>query len=95
MNGKMKIRHRANVAIALLKEYWGLGIGTKMFEAMLDAARANPDLMQVELEVVEGNDRAMALYKKMGFEVYGVRPNAIKLKDGTLLSETLMVNKLR
>ena len=95
MNGQMKIRHRANVAIALLKEYWGLGIGTAMFEAMLDVAKANPDLMQVELEVVEGNERAVGLYKKMGFEVYGVRPRAIKLKDGTLLSETLMVNKLR
>ena len=61
---------------------------------MIEAAKSKPDLMQLELEVVEGNERGLGLYKKMGFEVYGVRPNAIKLKDGTLLSETLMMRKL-
>ena len=35
----MKDRHRASVAIALLQEYWHLGIGTTMFEELFLAAR--------------------------------------------------------
>ena len=51
-------------------------------------------LMQLELEFVEGNERGYALYKKMGFEVIGVRPDAFRLKDGTLLKEYMMIKKL-
>ena len=49
---------------------------------------------QLELEVMEGNDRAIRLYEKFGFERFGVRPNAIHLKDGTRPRELLMVKVL-
>ena len=51
--------------------------------------------MQIELEFIEGNTRARALYEKMGFRVCGVRPDAIRLKDGTLLNEYIMIKKLK
>lgn len=91
----MKTRHRASVAIALLKKYWNQGIGTKMFETLLDIAKANPDIIQVELDFVEGNSRARALYEKMGFRITGVRPNGIRLKDGTLLNEYSMIKEIK
>ena len=91
----IKTRHRANVAIALLKEFWNLGIGTKMFEALISIAESNPNIIQMELDFVEGNSRARALYEKMGFRITGVRPDAIRLKDGTLLNEYSMVRKIR
>ena len=50
--------------------------------------------MQIELEVIEGNVRAMSLYEKMGFEIVAATPNAIKLEDGNLLKEFLMVKPL-
>ena len=37
----------------------------------------------VELDFIEGNDRAKALYEKFGFKVIAVKPNYCKLKDGT------------
>lgn len=49
---------------------------------------------QMELEVVTRNVRAIGLYEKMGFEVYGIRKNAMKLKDGTYYSELLMMKRL-
>ena len=58
----MKTRHRAQVAIALLKEYWRQGIGTRMFEEMIRIAEANPGILQMELDFVEGNARAKAQY---------------------------------
>lgn len=87
----MKTRHRASVAIALLKEFWGLGLGTRMFEELIRIAEENENILQIELDFVEGNIRARALYEKMGFKITGVRPNAIRLKDGTLLSEYTMI----
>jgi RimJ/RimL family protein N-acetyltransferase len=92
-NSRIKTRHRASVGIALLKDFWGLGIGTLMFEDMILLAKQR-GVMQIELEVVEGNERAMALYRKMGFEIAAEKPNAICLKDGTLLKEFIMIKML-
>ncbi len=91
----IKTRHRASVAIALLKEFWNLGIGTRMFEEMIRIAEANENLIQMELEFVEGNTRARALYEKMGFRITGINPNAIRLRDGTLLNEYCMIREIR
>ena len=91
----IKTGHRASVAIALLKEYWNQGIGTRMFREMIRIAEDNPDILQMELEFVEGNTRARALYEKMGFRITGVKPNAIRLKDGTLLNEYSMVREIK
>jgi len=90
----IKTKHRATVAIALLKDYWNLGIGTKMFREMIRIAEENPDILQMELDYVEGNDRARALYEKLGFRITGVKPNAIQLKDGTLLNEYSMIRRI-
>ena len=91
----MKTRHRANVAIALLKAYWNQGIGTRLFQELIRIALARPESTQIELDFVEGNVRARGLYEKMGFRITGVRPNAIRLKDGTLLNEYSMVREIR
>lgn len=91
---KMKNKHRAMVAIALIKEYWNLGIGTAMFREMIRLAQARGGIEQLELEVIEGNENGLRLYEKMGFHIVGEKPNAIRLKDGTRLKEFYMVNEL-
>ena len=66
-----------------------------MFEVMTDIAMSNPNILHMELEYVEGNSRARALYEKMGFQIAGIKPDAIRLKDGTLLNEYYMIKKIR
>lgn len=94
-NSKRKTRHRANVAIALNREFWNQGIGTRLFEEMIRLAEGRGDILQMELEVVEGNDRARHLYEKMGFRIVGVRPDAIRQKDGSLRDEYVMIRKMK
>lgn len=90
----MKTRHRADIGIALTSEYWGLGIGSAMFREMQKIAEANENILQMELEFVEGNTRARALYEKMGFRITGVRPDAIMGRDGKLKNEYTMTKKI-
>ena len=90
---RMKTAHRGTVAIGLRKAYWGLGIGTAMFREMIDASRRR-GLMILELEFIEGNTRARALYEKMGFRIVGLRPDGIRLRDGTMRNEYLMQLRL-
>ncbi len=93
-NGKVKLHHRANIGIALLKDYWGQGIGSKMFEAMITAAKNFGGVTRLNLDVVEGNDRALALYKKFGFEEVCRFSDSLMLKDGTYLAEIRMTKKI-
>ena len=87
--GGMKTSHRATVAIAILKDYWNLGIGSAMFEELIDAAKERGTEI-MELEFIEGNERAKHLYEKFGFRVVSEKPNAFKLKDGTYRKDFYM-----
>ena len=46
---------------------------------------------QLELTVVDGNERALALYRKMGFDVVGRMPRGFVFRDGTTHDEIYMV----
>ena len=75
--------------------YHRRGIGTRMFEELIRIAEANKNITQMELDFIEGNTRARALYEKMGFRITGVKPNGIRLKDGTMLNEYMMVREVK
>jgi ribosomal protein S18 acetylase RimI-like enzyme len=74
--------------MGLLPQFRGRGIGKRLIAQALDAARAF-GLQRVELTVRENNVNAIALYKKVGFEVEGVQREAI-LVDGTYENLILM-----
>ena len=93
MNSRIKTRHRASVAIGLLEEYWGLGIGTALFQEMIAIGKAR-NLDHLELDYIEGNDRARRLYEKMGFVETARVPEVYRLKDGSFRASILMMKKL-
>ena len=45
--------------------------------------------------MVATNTAAISLYKKLGFKVYGQRPNSFKLKSGAYSDELLMAMDLK
>ena len=87
--GQRRVNHRCEFAIALKKEYWHLGLGGFMMEYALELAE-KMGYEQMELGVVEGNDRAKALYERFGFEVTGKTPRAMKYDDGSYKDEYAM-----
>ena len=72
--------HRGVFGVGLLPQFRGQGIGTKLTQSALAAARAF-GLHRVELTVREPNTGAIELYKKAGFAIEGVQRGSI-LVDG-------------
>jgi ribosomal-protein-alanine N-acetyltransferase len=60
------------LTIAVRQGYWGMGIGSALLEALLNAAR-DRGCAEVFLEVRADNPRAHGLYQRRGFEDIGVR----------------------
>ena len=77
IHNRIKTRHRADFGVSVLKEYWGLGIGRALLEACLKLAK-EAGYEQLELDVVADNKSAIALYKSVGFTVYGSNPRGFK-----------------
>jgi len=77
VRSRRKVAHRARFGISILKEYWGVGIGRVLMESCIDCAR-RVGYTQLELEVVAGNERAVSLYRRAGFEEYGRNPRGYR-----------------
>jgi len=95
VGNKYKVKHRAEFGISILKEYWGLGIGTLLTNACIECAKA-ADYKQLELDVVSENSRAIALYKSLGFTEYGRNPLGFNSKLSgyqTVVLMRLEINK--
>lgn len=90
---KMKMRHRGNIAITVLKEFWNLGIGKRMLLCLEDYAK-EWGLTQIELDYFSGNKRGQILYEKLGFVKVGEIPEAFILKDGTRYNNITMVKSI-
>ncbi len=91
--GRARLAHRADFGISILKDYWHRGIGTALLENGIAWARER-GFEYLQLSVISGNDRAISLYEKFGFERVGAIPNALKYKDGSYADEYIMVKKL-
>jgi RimJ/RimL family protein N-acetyltransferase len=68
--------HCGTLGVGLLPEFRGKGIGRELMRRTIDAAFAF-GLTRIELSVREGNANAIALYKRLGFEVEGLHRNAV------------------
>lgn len=69
----------------------GRGIGAALMGALIPCAAETVE--QLTLTVVEGNEAAIALYRKFGFERYGVEPRSLKSAAG-YVNEVLMARVL-
>lgn len=86
-----KQKHVAEIGISIIKEYWGVGIGSFLLEALLDYAE-EAGLRVLTLEVVVENERAIHLYERFGFEKKGRLSQ--RLKDGYRYLDTYIMEKV-
>ena len=70
---KYKVKHRAELGISILKEYWSLGLGKALTKACIQCAK-EAGYTQLELNVVAENEAALSLYQSLGFVEFGRNP---------------------
>lgn len=93
LGGRSRTQHRANLSMSVRKDHWHLGLGSALMERLI-AHAVQAGFEQIELEVVAANRRAVSLYLKYGFQVYGTRLHGIKYGDGSYANDYLMYKPL-
>lgn len=86
--------HIANAAYMLKDSYRGQGLGTLLVKASLQIAKVlGFEAMQFNM-VLQQNSSAIKLYQKLGFEIVGTIPEAIRNDDGSAQDGYVMFRKL-
>jgi RimJ/RimL family protein N-acetyltransferase len=79
------VKHIAAFGMAVSRDYWGQGIGSKLLQIMLEHAAAC-GIHRIEAEVRTANERGIQLYTMNGFKIEGRREKAA-LIEGTFVDE--------
>ena len=81
-------RHEVYIVVGILEAFTSRGIGTALFEA-LDVWAREHKIHRLELTVMVHNARGVGLYKKMGFQIEGIKKDSL-LVDGVYVDEYYM-----
>jgi L-phenylalanine/L-methionine N-acetyltransferase len=82
-------RHVMVLGISVRADAQGQGVGSALMQAMCDYADRWIGLLRLELSVYVDNERAIALYRRFGFEVEG-RHRGYVLRDGAFVDAFAM-----
>ncbi|MGC9310817.1 MAG: GNAT family N-acetyltransferase [Candidatus Aenigmatarchaeota archaeon] len=85
--------HAGTLGIALRKNARGKGIGKLLMETVIFEAKKSLKIEIVVLEVFAENERAIALYKKLGFRKFGTLKNGLK-RRGKYSDKIMMAKHL-
>lgn len=91
-NSRSRLQHWGEFGISVQKKYWNMGIGHSLLNYLMDWAEDGGTVRKIDLMVREDNLSAIALYKKMGFEVEGRIRRAMRV-DG-IFYDFLYMGKL-
>ena len=78
--GYKRIKHIGYVVVGIREKYRSMGIGSKLFSE-LDIWAIENKITRLELSVICSNTIAKHLYEKNGFEVEGIKRNAMIIDD--------------
>ncbi|MDN9008391.1 GNAT family N-acetyltransferase [Brevibacillus laterosporus] len=88
-NQLKRFLHKIEFGVCVLKEFWGFGIGKNLIKESIAWADSN-DIKKITLNVLETNDKAITLYRKLGFEIEGVLKKDKILSDGKYYNTIIM-----
>ena len=73
-----RMKHRGEVSVSVLREYWNNGVGKKLLLKIVDFAKENYFEI-IDLQVRSDNHPAIHLYEKFGFKKMGTHPVFFKI----------------
>jgi putative acetyltransferase len=81
--------HVAALGISVSSAAQGQGVGAALMQAAMDFADRWAQILRIELNVYADNTRAIALYRRFGFELEGTH-RAYALRDGQYVDSLSM-----
>ncbi|MBK7960639.1 MAG: GNAT family N-acetyltransferase [Bdellovibrionales bacterium] len=87
---RQRVSHTGEFGMSVEKSVREKGFGSLLLQALIDWAAKNEKIEKIGLSVHNNNERAIGLYKKMGFEVEGVRKRDLKYGDGQYVDTVVM-----
>lgn len=91
-NKLKRLSHQVTFGIAIMKEYWGYGLGRQMLK-MVIAWSEEQKIHKINLSVSRSNKRAIHLYETYGFQIEGCLKDDKRLSDGEY-HDTLLIARL-
>lgn len=85
-----RMRHTSKIEVMVAKDQRGAGVGKALMDACVAWAVASPVVEKLGLAVFADNERALAMYRGMGFVEEGRRPREYRLEDGTYRDDVLL-----
>ncbi|MBS4174348.1 N-acetyltransferase [Bacillus sp. FJAT-49736] len=89
-NNKKRLSHMGTITMLVGEGHRGKGIGKMLLKALLAWAENNPFIEKVSLGVFSTNERAISLYRSMGFIEEGRKVKEFKLSDNEYADDVLM-----
>lgn len=88
---RKKINHGGIIIQVYVKsDYQGMNIGSNMIKSTIEEAFKIDGVEQIEIGVISINENAEKIYKKIGFEEYGLQKNFLKI-DGVYYDHKMMM----
>ena len=87
---KDRTKHVGLIEIFVDQSARGLGVGRSLMEAGILWAEQSPIVHKLALHVFEDNERAVDLYRRLGFVVEGRLVGEFQERDGTLRNDLVM-----
>jgi RimJ/RimL family protein N-acetyltransferase len=79
---KKRNAHTGELALGVQEQYRGKGIGSQLLQSLIIWAKGQKSIKKLCLQVIEGNDPAIGLYKKVGFQEEGRLKNQVMFSKG-------------
>ncbi|MBU3144045.1 GNAT family N-acetyltransferase [Clostridium sp. CF012] len=89
VNKSNRERHSGSIGLMVSRDYQREGIGRALMNNLIDIGDKWLMLIRIELGVFTDNERAINLYKSLGFEIEGTKKYAI-IRNGKYDDEYLM-----
>ena len=84
-DSQFRLSHVGEVGISILQEYWGNGTKHSYARRNHQLGEGNGCTFRLELDVQVRNERAVHLYRKMGFQIEAVMPRGARTDLGEFL----------
>jgi len=91
---RVKFTHVARLGIGVRAGWRGCGLGRILMERAIDAARADPEVLRLELLVFAKNDIARNLYRSMGLIEEGHNAGSVRQPDGSFDDDVHMAMRV-